>query len=250
MASPTYDTIIVGGGAAGIGVSVALKDAGIENFLVLERDRIGASFEAWPAETRFLTPSFPTNSMGMLDLNSISIGTSPAFSLQTEHPTGSDFAEHVRQVAEIVNVPVREKTNATHYENDDDFVIETDEDVIHARHVIWAAGEFSIRASKWWPAASSAVTRPPSGATTNSRKPRPSSSEGTRAGSTPPSTWPHAASTSISSTAIVPGSGYVRPQHRTVHLQHGADPDALLQEARHPPPGHPVRAVDLRRRLR
>ena len=32
-----YDVIVVGAGAAGIGVSVALKDAGIDNFLVLER---------------------------------------------------------------------------------------------------------------------------------------------------------------------------------------------------------------------
>ena len=77
----TYDVVVIGGGAAGVGVSVALRHAGIENFVILERQTIGASFASWPAETRFITPSFPTNSIGMLDLNSIAIGVSPAFSL-------------------------------------------------------------------------------------------------------------------------------------------------------------------------
>ena len=84
-----YDVAVIGGGAAGVGVSVTLRHAGIENFVVLERDSVGASFASWPAETRFITPSFPTNSIGMIDLNSIAIGVSPAFSLQVEHPTGA-----------------------------------------------------------------------------------------------------------------------------------------------------------------
>ena len=73
----THDVIVIGGGAAGVGVGVALKHAGIENFVILERHIIGASFAAWPAETRFITPSFPTNSIGMLDLNSIAVGVLP-----------------------------------------------------------------------------------------------------------------------------------------------------------------------------
>ena len=44
-----YDAIVVGGGAAGVGVAVTLKDAGIENFLVLEGRQVGSSFAAWPA---------------------------------------------------------------------------------------------------------------------------------------------------------------------------------------------------------
>ena len=79
--TPEYDVIVVGGGAAGLGVGIALRHAGIENFVVLERHVVGSSFALWPAETRFITPSFPTNSVGMLDLNSIAIGVSPAYSL-------------------------------------------------------------------------------------------------------------------------------------------------------------------------
>ncbi|MEM1013798.1 MAG: NAD(P)-binding domain-containing protein, partial [Planctomycetota bacterium] len=80
------DVVIVGAGAAGVGVAVALKDAGIEDFVLLDRHGVGASFDRWPAETRFITPSFPTNSIGMLDLNAIAIGASPAHGLKVEHP--------------------------------------------------------------------------------------------------------------------------------------------------------------------
>ena len=68
-----YDAVVIGGGAAGVGVSVALGHAGIDNFLILERSTVGASFAEWPAETRFITPSCTTNSVGMLDLNSVVI---------------------------------------------------------------------------------------------------------------------------------------------------------------------------------
>ena len=56
-----YDVVVIGGGAAGVGVAIALSHAGVKNFVVLDRSMIGASFAAWPDETRFITPSFPTN---------------------------------------------------------------------------------------------------------------------------------------------------------------------------------------------
>ena len=102
-----YDVAIIGMGAAGVGVGVALRHAGIENFVALDRPSVGASFALWPDEMRFITPSFPTNSIGMLDLNSIAIGASPAFGLQVEHPTGKQFASHLRGVAEFFQLPVR-----------------------------------------------------------------------------------------------------------------------------------------------
>ena len=143
MERVVYDAIVVGGGAAGIGVAVALQDAGLENFTVLERHRVGASFSAWPSETRFLTPSFPTNSMGMLDLNSVAIGASPAFSLESEHPTGRDFAFHLRQIAEHLELPIRENTMVLRVTKiGDEFVIDMEEETLRSKHVIWACGEF------------------------------------------------------------------------------------------------------------
>ena len=137
------DVVVVGGGAAGVGVSIALKDAGVEELIVLERHEIGASFARWPAETRFITPSFPTNSVGMLDLNSIAIGVSPAYSMQVEHPTGPAYAKHLARVARYFEVPVKEQTNVEKVAPvEEGFRIVTDGGVIWAKHVVWAAGEF------------------------------------------------------------------------------------------------------------
>ena len=138
-----YDAVVVGAGAAGVGVSVALRHAGIENFVVLERHTVGASFASWPAETRFITPSYATNSIGMLDLNSIAIGTSPAFSLEVEHPTGQQYARHLRTVAQFFEVPVRQNTEVFNIERVGDlFRIATPVENLQTRHVIWAGGEF------------------------------------------------------------------------------------------------------------
>jgi len=138
-----YDVMIVGAGAAGVGVAVALKHAGIENFAVLERHMVGASFALWPAEMRFITPSFPTNSIGMLDLNSVAIGVSPAFSLEVEHPTGEQYASHLCGMAQFFELPIREEIDVTRIARFEDvFRLETSAGTFEARHVIWAAGEF------------------------------------------------------------------------------------------------------------
>ena len=142
-----FDVVVVGAGAAGIGVGLTLQHAGIKNFVIVDRQRIGASFDAWPAETRFITPSFPTNSIGMLDLNSIAIGVSPAFNLEVEHPTGAEYAAHLRAVAMVFELPVITGINVVRVTQFNDvFLIDTDDNVLHAKHVIWAAGEFQYPA--------------------------------------------------------------------------------------------------------
>ena len=137
------DAIVVGAGAAGVGVGVALKHAGLEDFLIIDRHRVGASFDRWPAETRFITPSFPTNSIGMLDLNSIAIGVSPAYSLQVEHPTGAEYADHLRGVAAFFELPVRKRVDVIRVTKHNDlFLVDTQDETLYCRHLIWAAGEF------------------------------------------------------------------------------------------------------------
>ncbi|MXX80128.1 MAG: monooxygenase [Chloroflexi bacterium] len=138
-----YDVVVVGAGAAGVGVAVTLMHAGIENFVVLDRRGVGSSFASWPAETRLITPSFATNSIGMLDLNSIAIGTSPAYSLEVEHPTGQDYARYLRGVARYFEVPVNDDADVVRVESTDgEFRIHTVDELFSARYVIWAAGEF------------------------------------------------------------------------------------------------------------
>ena len=80
-----YDVVIVGAGPAGIGISSMLKNFGIEKIIVLDKGKVGDTFDKWPKEMRFITPSFTTNFWGHMDLNSVAYGTSPAFTLETEH---------------------------------------------------------------------------------------------------------------------------------------------------------------------
>ena len=47
-----YDVVIVGAGAAGVGIASMLKDFGVEKMVVLERDEVGATFDKWPKEMR------------------------------------------------------------------------------------------------------------------------------------------------------------------------------------------------------
>ena len=68
----TSDVIIVGAGAAGIGVAAVLKRMNI-NFIILEKEEVGASFKKWPEETQFISPSFTGNFFKMPDLNAASL---------------------------------------------------------------------------------------------------------------------------------------------------------------------------------
>tara|TARA_B100000941_G_scaffold145122_1_gene103056 strand:- start:1203 stop:2375 length:1173 start_codon:yes stop_codon:yes gene_type:complete len=138
-----YDVIIVGAGAAGVGVAIALTHVGVNNYLIVDRDSVGSSFADWPEETRFITPSFPSNSIGMLDLNSIAIGVSPAYTMRVEHPTGNDFAEHLRSLSDYFELPVLENTNITGIEKKGDiFSVKTESIDLKCKNVIWAAGEY------------------------------------------------------------------------------------------------------------
>ena len=143
--SEVQDVVIVGAGAAGIGVGIAIAHAGIENFLIVDRDTVGSSFSSWPEETRFITPSFPSNSIGMLDLNSIAIGISPAFSMKVEHPTGKEYAEHLQDIAEYFELPILENTNVDSIEKIDGlFHLNIGDGNLLAKNVIWAAGEYQF----------------------------------------------------------------------------------------------------------
>ncbi|MEM8767263.1 MAG: NAD(P)/FAD-dependent oxidoreductase [Pseudomonadota bacterium] len=151
-AQHTFDVAVVGGGVAGVGVAVALRHAGIHNFIVLERHQVGASFAAWPKETRFITPSFPSNSAGILDLNSPTIGVSPGYSLEVEHPTGQEFARHLRAVAGHFKLPVQEQVDVSQVSRDDGgFIVHTALGILRANHVIWAAGEFQYPQRRGFP---------------------------------------------------------------------------------------------------
>ena len=60
--------LIVGAGPAGIGTASALKQAGVEEMLVVDSREIGFSFLNWPKQMSLLTPSFHSKLFGLTDM--------------------------------------------------------------------------------------------------------------------------------------------------------------------------------------
>lgn len=159
--SRTLDVAIVGAGPAGIGTAVALERLDVE-YVVLERECIGASFRQWPAEMELLTPSFPANAFGVRDLNAITLDTSPALALDSEHPTGDQYAEYLEAVAEFHELPIEtgvdvetvvpdagssESSDGDDATTADGFTLETSEGRLEAASVVWAAGQYQYPSS-------------------------------------------------------------------------------------------------------
>ncbi len=123
----SVDVTVVGAGAAGIGTGVALSLLDLET-IILERDEIGASFRRWPDEMRFITPSFPSNSFGLTDLNAITPKTSPAVTLDREHPSGEEYADYLKAVANFHELPVETGIEVTGLQRRDETLATETED--------------------------------------------------------------------------------------------------------------------------
>ena len=140
----SFDVVIVGAGAAGIGFGVTLRHLGIESFVILDRAAVGASFLRWPRQMRFITPSFNSNQFGALDLNAVCPRTSPAYSIGVEHPTGEEYAGHLQGVANYFELPVEtgaDVLSVTTQPRRTRFRVETSRGDFRARFVVWAGGE-------------------------------------------------------------------------------------------------------------
>lgn len=138
-----YDVVIVGAGAAGVGMGVVLQELGMSKFTLLERHEVGASFLRWPREMRFISPSFTSNGFGLLDLNAVTLNTSPAHTLREEHPTGRNYAHYLKAVASHYELPICEGVEVyTVQPEESGFTLFTSTGRLHSRFVIWAAGEF------------------------------------------------------------------------------------------------------------
>lgn len=138
------DVAIVGAGPAGLGVASALHRLGIDA-LVVDRHGVGASFRRWPEGTRLLTPSFTGNLFGAVDLNAITPDTSPALTLLEEHPTGPRYADYLEMVAKLDEIDIEDGVEVTDVTAAGDTgllrVHVRGGPEIHARRVVWAAGE-------------------------------------------------------------------------------------------------------------
>jgi putative flavoprotein involved in K+ transport len=141
-----FDVVIVGAGAAGVGCAILLQELDIQRFCLLERETIGASFRKWPEEMRLITPSFPSNQFGLLDLNAVALNTSPAYSLKKEHLSGAEYAQYLQGLVEWHALPVVQGVDVFSLQpssRGDGFLLHTSSGEVRTRFVIWAAGEFS-----------------------------------------------------------------------------------------------------------
>lgn len=134
--------IIVGSGPAGIGVASLLKQAGLD-YIVLEKNEIGQSFLEWPKSMEMITPSFPSNAFGQIDLNSICESSSPAFSFNKEHLTGDEYSEYLDLITEHFELNVQTQTEVkTVVKQNDGWLLKTNKGDYFTTYLIWAAGEF------------------------------------------------------------------------------------------------------------
>ena len=146
MKNNQFDIVIVGAGAAGLGIGAMLKLLEVKNFVLLERHEVGASFGMWPKEMSFISPSFPSHGFGLLDLNAIVPNTSPGHYLKSEHPSGKDYQLYLQNAARHFKLPVRTGIDVKSIEKESSkqkgFVLKTNKETINCRFLIWAAGEF------------------------------------------------------------------------------------------------------------
>ena len=126
-----HDTIVIGGGQAGLAMSAVLRDRGRDH-VVLERQRVG---ERWRSERwDSLRFQFPKWSIEL-----------PHWSYVPEDPHGfAPAAEILRLIEEYArDAPVREHTNVRAIGCDGDhFAITTGNGVLCAQHVVIATGPF------------------------------------------------------------------------------------------------------------
>lgn len=128
-----HDTVVIGGGQAGLVMSTVLQRHGREH-VVLERRRVG---ERWRTERwESLRFQFPNWSLEL-----------PGYAYSGDDPNG--FA-HWREILRVIEdyaastrATVREHTEVTELRSaDGEFVLSIPEGTIHARHVVAATGPF------------------------------------------------------------------------------------------------------------
>jgi cation diffusion facilitator CzcD-associated flavoprotein CzcO len=135
--------LIVGAGPAGLGIACALQERGIDDFVILERYEIGASFRRWPKETRFITPSFPARGYGVRDLNSICVELDPS-EFGDEHPSGESYSAYLQAVARARQLPVLCGVEVQHIvaRAGEGYNVITSRGEWQTTFLIWAGGEF------------------------------------------------------------------------------------------------------------
>jgi len=142
----SLDVAVVGAGAAGIGMALALAKVPGLRAGVLEAGRVGETFRRWPVQTRFITPSFYSTPFGLADLNAVNEASSPALYTGVEHPDGTQYANYLAFLAQAHALPVVENCRVEKVASGPEggFILTTAHGPLHARFLIWASGEYQF----------------------------------------------------------------------------------------------------------
>ncbi|EMB4322986.1 NAD(P)-binding domain-containing protein [Pluralibacter gergoviae] len=155
--NPTREVIIVGAGPAGVGAAAMLRRSAVQDLLVVDSHEVGASFRRWPAETRFITPSFFSNPFGQIDLNAVTPDSSPALFSGEEHPGGERYAGYLRAVLEEYRIPVLAPAKIVKVAllASGNYLLTTDSGQrLETKALVWATGEFQFPDREGFPGAS------------------------------------------------------------------------------------------------
>ncbi|KAH8063545.1 pyridine nucleotide-disulfide oxidoreductase [Aureococcus anophagefferens] len=150
-------------GAARRGADARVRPRPARVRLVDRGDAVGASFRAWPAEMRFISPLNQQGWTNSFDLNAVAQDTSPAYALHTQHPSGAEYARYLEALVaeaaldvgtDAVALPTARRRRLRRRTRRRGGIDET----IRARFVVWAAGEFQYPREGPCPGRSTAST--------------------------------------------------------------------------------------------
>lgn len=132
MSNRQYETVIIGGGQAGLATAWHLTHQNMPCVILDENDRVGASWRKRWNSLRLFTPARLDNLPGM-----------PYPGPPGSHPGKDDIADYLEAYASRFGFPVRNgiKVICVRAEGDN-YTIETENEVISAHNVIVATGPF------------------------------------------------------------------------------------------------------------
>jgi len=132
MSNRHYETVIIGGGQAGLATAWQLTHHNMPCVILDENDSVGASWRKRWKSLRLFTPGRYDNLPGM-----------PYPGPPGSHPGKDDIADYLEAYASRFEFPIRNGVKVISVEAEGDhYAIETQNEVINAQNVVVATGPF------------------------------------------------------------------------------------------------------------
>ena len=132
MSNRQYETVIIGGGQAGLATAWHLTHQNMPYVILDENDRVGASWRKRWKSLRLFTPGRYDNLPGM-----------PYPGPQGSHPGKDDIADYLEAYASRFEFPVRNGVKVVRVNAEGDhYTLETQNEMISAQNIVVATGPF------------------------------------------------------------------------------------------------------------